>query len=1148
MLKITFLGGMKLEWQGTLLPFKAPPKASPLLAQLLLGRQAPIPRDTLAFSLWPEDDESTARANLRRHLYYLRRELPEQADEQPWVIKVGRGHHWNPASRFQLDVAAFERLSEQTDTLEQAAECYTGDLLPELYEDFIDYERQRLRNQYFENLSQLVSSLKDRGDYRRALLYAQQILQQDPWQEDMVRESLRLANAAGDRSGALQAYLQFTERLEAELDLPPMPETTALYEQIRAGAGSRDRATLEPAQIGQERPVKSHNFPPEFTAFVGRTHELLQIKTLLQDSSTRLLTLVGAGGIGKTRLAVQAVKEFEQVEERFPDGLYFISLAELSGPGLLVPALLNALETGPAAGDSGERQGLFDYLRRKRLLLLLDNFEHLMDGAELLTEILSHAPQVMILVTSRSPLNLQAELRLPLSGLAFPEDLDGVMGDYEAVQLFERVANRITLGVSFPPEQYAAIGRICHLVQGVPLALEMAANWVRMHSCERIAAEIERSLDFLVSPLRDAPDRHRSMRAVFEHTWESLPPTLQTALAHITMFPASFNLDAALAVADASALDLAALLDKSLLQRSPNGRYWIHELLRQFLAEQPQAQQAAERLNEQHAAYFLSMVRQQAPALLMGQLQVLESLSLELAHVRKAWIWACENQPDVAERALQGLFDFFQARGHFEEGRDLLASALTRDPGPSFKRFQMAVSARIACLDFQLGNRVIGRETLELSLDFWRDTSNAAELLFGLNWLGYMLDEQADYPGAAAALEEALLLAEELEDDYGLCAARFESGRLAYNRGDFSAAETNYTESLTLANRLGMRLMTGYSLLGLGSVTRYLTQYTMSETHMQKALRQFTELDHRRGQTVALNALADLVYVQGDFNRALEYYARSHHLIQETGDLLREGGSLIGQGNINHEMGDYSAAIAYFRQALQAMLELDHKVGEAICHNNLGNATRDVGDYARSLQHFETSLRIKREIGDIKGESVSLGNLCMTQLLVGDPEGARRTGEQGVEAAREIDYKDVLAGNLTVLGHAQTALAQLDEAAHSYRAAIDDARRALEPLGGIVDVTLRTGDLAGALEASQVILKSVGSGEIDSVHQALRVYWMCYKGLHANGDARARPFLAKAARLLEERAAKISEPEMRLLFRKAVPWNKLILDEVKKSL
>lgn len=367
---------------------------------------------------------------------------------------------------------------------------------------------------------------------------------------------------------------------------------------------------------------------------------MARIKALLVDPACRLLTLVGPGGVGKTRLAIQAAAT---LTENFPQGIYFAPLQGIHTGEFLVSALAEAVNFA-LSGHQKPLTQVLNYLSNKSILLLLDNFAQLVDqgGPPTLIEILAAAPDIKLLVTSREVLSLQEEWLYPVQGLPVPDTVEtGKLKPDGAVHLFIARARQVQPDFS-AADQPAAVLRICRLVEGMPLALELTASWTRTLSCQAIAAEIQRSIDFLVTPLRNVPDRHRSMAAVFHHSWQLLSGAEQEVFKRLSVFRGGFQREAAEQVAGATLASLAALVDKSMLRREANDRYQIHELLRQYAQEQLEAQpEAVAQTHQAHCAYYAGFLYQRSEAIESGDQQgAVADIEAELENVRAAWQWA----------------------------------------------------------------------------------------------------------------------------------------------------------------------------------------------------------------------------------------------------------------------------------------------------------------------------------------------------------------------------------------------------------------------------------------------------------------------------------------------------------------------------
>jgi len=565
-------------------------------------------RETLAGLLWGETSETQARKSLTKALSTLNKLLA------PYLCIDRQGAAFNQAADCQVDVTTFEALMatgdppQTVEPLRAAVALYQGDFLEGFsvkdapaFEEWVLTQREHLRALVLHALDALVDDALHRADYITGLEDATRLLVLDPWRESAHRQMMILLARSGQRPAALAQYERCRQALADELGVGPLPETIALYEQLKA--------TAEPPP---------HNLPPP-RLFVGREVELGQLVSRLNDPDCRLLTLVGPGGVGKTRLAIEGARHYVQPERTlgevgFTDGVYTVNMATLIGEDLATPARVEhsspCQKFAMAIADalrlslldlSDLIEPLLNHLRHKTMLLALDNYEPLHEEDPFVTSILQNAPGVKLLVTSRERLNLREEWTMAIGGLDYPasdwgpggapatgdgnEDEIAILENYSAVAFFVRQAQRVRGEFLLPRAEAPSIVRICQLVEGFPLALELAADWLRVLSCAEIVQEIEKNLDFLSTTMSNMSERHRSMRAVFARSWQRLSPQEQAVFRQLSVFRGGFQREAAQAVAAASLRILTSLVDKSLLRLTPTGHYEIHELLRQFAAE-----------------------------------------------------------------------------------------------------------------------------------------------------------------------------------------------------------------------------------------------------------------------------------------------------------------------------------------------------------------------------------------------------------------------------------------------------------------------------------------------------------------------------------------------------------------------------------
>lgn len=497
--------------------------------------------------------------------------------------------------------------------------------------------------------------------------------------------------------------------------------------------------------------------PSASTPLVGRETELASIAQLLADPACRLVTLVGPGGIGKTRLALQLAAN---LQEHFSHGVYYVGLTSLTDPALLAQTIASAVAC-PVHGAAEPRVELVQWLRQRQLLIVMDNLEHLLDGVDLLAEILQHVPGVRLVTTSRERLNLQGEWLFEVQGLPVPALSGAGLEESSAAQLFLQSAQRARVGFMPSAQDRSAIARICRLVDGMPLAIELAAGWVRMLSCTEIADEIERDLHFLASTARDIPARHRSITAVFDQSWSLLEPRERSVLSRLAVFRGGFDRDAAEKVAGATPAVLSSLVSQSLVRRAGPHRYDLHELVRQYCGERLHETTAAVEVHLAHALAVRDLVVEARPLLIgPGQMEWLDRLETEINNVRAALAWTLEAGEitlGLEIAAAQG--NFWYQRDYQAEGYRWLVQFLDApDPGvPPLQRVDAQNGA--GYLAFELGEFDAAQALLEKSLAMLEEMPTSPLLGTALVVLGQVQGSQGHYEKARATLERALSLA-----------------------------------------------------------------------------------------------------------------------------------------------------------------------------------------------------------------------------------------------------------------------------------------------------------------------------------------------------------------------------------------------------
>jgi predicted ATPase/DNA-binding CsgD family transcriptional regulator len=615
------------------------------------------------------------------------------------------------------------------------------------------------------------------------------------------------------------------------------------------------------------------------TPFVGRTKELTDITARLVNPDCRLLTVTGLGGSGKTRLAIEAATT---VAPHFSHSAVFVGLQPLTRSDLLVHTIAQALSLTLYGEDESETQ-LFNHLREKSLLLLLDNFEHLLSSTALISTILIYAPKVKILVTSREALNLQEEWIYPLKGMNIPlSAYTTSLEDYEAVQLFLYHSRRIRPDFELANEHESVI-RICEMTAGLPLAIELAASWLKGLTAAQIAFEMRHNLDFLSTTTRNVEERHRSMRAVFDQSWKLLSEDERLIFAQLSVFSGGFDSDAAGQVAGASFACLAALVEKSLIQLESAGRFGIHELLRQYGMEKLEEYGETAATYTRHSHYFAQLLLQHETALKQPQqLETMQAIERDFENIRMAWEWSVQNQHVTHLHAmLNGLYLFgFLGSRHRE----------------TITMFQQSLEPSVA--DTPLFGRLLVRRWgylhwwyqadytealagIEQALTIAVAENNRFEIAFCHLMAAYAMISMQRYEEALPHLETSQALFEALNEPFYVCWVLHRLGYVYANLNNIDK-EIEYTEqSLALARVTHNRFSLVICLYNLGSDYILNNDYVTGRQYGTEALQFATETGHQCQISHAFSLLALHAFFQEDYITCQDYAERSQTIIED---------------------------------------------------------------------------------------------------------------------------------------------------------------------------------------------------------------------------------------------------------------------------
>jgi len=702
-----------------------------------------------------------------------------------------------------------------------------------------------------------------------------------------------------------------------------------------------------------------HNLPPQSTDFIGRSLELAAVDELLSSPSCRLLTLLGPGGIGKTRIALQAA--VERIE-KYSNGVFFVALAPLTNPDNLVQTIAGAVGTGFYSKEDPQVQ-LINFLRDKEMLLVMDNFEHLIQGAGLLADILAVAPGVRFLVTSRQRLNLRGEWLYEVKGMRYSTGVekDGSSHD-SAIRLFERNTLRLVPEFELNGDNTPLVTEICRLVGGMPLAIELAASWMRVLNLTEIIAEMREGLDFLETTLVDVPGRHRSLGRVFEYSWKLLSEKEQAALAGLSCFRGGFGRKEAKDVAGAGLPMIGSLVDKSLLFRISADRFGVHEVTRQYAEAKLEKNSVLHSsVRERHCLYYIDFLEEREVLLkTFERKRAIDEMYGEIENIRSAWDWAVEHRryTDIA-RSTRSLIVLHNSLGWFRSGEQLFSRTID-SLGEVPESADQAIADLLlnrGWLRVLIGRRKKAVEDFEQCLSLFRrigDRSGEAaalcrlsttELFAGqfdkatelavesvkcvegtgdlfikamtLNDYGNVERRMGNYTHAAEIYAEALAVLEEAGDTYGEIICLGNLGIVNYRLGNLEIAKKITEESIALAEKFGEKRMIALRRSDLANVLRAMGEMEQARKILLLCIEQNRELGLRSATAINIGNLACVEREDGNTDKAEELYSEMNRIATELGRPMMLIDSLCGLADTAMLDCDVDRAFECYYRALE---------------------------------------------------------------------------------------------------------------------------------------------------------------------------------------------------------------------------------------
>jgi predicted ATPase/DNA-binding SARP family transcriptional activator len=896
---------------GEPLPRLRSRKGHALLALLALHHPSPLDRSFLAASLWPDASPSNALYNLRRTLADLRRALGTHASHlrspspRSLALDLSLAH---------VDLLAFDAALAQGDdaALRRAVALYRGPLLADCTEAWLLPERERREAAYLAALERLATRARTRGERAEAERYLRLALACDPLRESACRALMALLAEQGETSAALQLYQGLRRRLHEELCATPDAATTALFQRLRAGArekawpGARcaprgetadgseaggPGAGLTPYGAGRGDYASAARLPVPPTALIGRERERETARELLEREEVRLLTLTGPAGVGKTRLALEIAAE-RQEEGR--EEVWFVDLTPVREAGRVLATIAQALGVRETA-EVTLKESVQCWLQERRTLLVLDNFEQVVEAASDLSELLSAAPDLKVVVTSREALRLLGEQTFPVAPLAVPPEgvpvtplgtrrmSPEVLRHYASVELFVRRAGNAVPGFALTDENAMPVATICRRLDGLPLAIELAAAQVATIPPGEMVRELDHRWRLLEKGFRDAPARHRSLWAAVEWSYRLLSPEMRHFFARLSVFRDGWTASAAQIVCSAprAATFLQHLVASSLVvvEQQEGVRYRMLETLREFGWGQLTSAER-EALQRRHLACFVRLARSaSARSLQPDGTQSVTVLNRERGNLQAALDESAPlGRSRLGLRLAVCLGGFWEVHADYAEGqerlRDLLAQAGARFP-PRLRARALSWEGYLA---YRQGRTSESAASLREALAIWSELDHGPGICDTLNHLGLAAEWEARYDDAEALFHQGLALGRELQDERRIARGIDNLAVIARRKGDYEAAVALHLQSLSLSRRRGDRVRIAYALDNMGLVAEKQGDLTTARALIRQSLSLWSEAGYNRGIARGLRWLARLrAATCGDY-RAVTLYSAAFTL------------------------------------------------------------------------------------------------------------------------------------------------------------------------------------------------------------------------------------------------------------------------------
>jgi predicted ATPase/DNA-binding SARP family transcriptional activator len=937
LLQIYTLGDLRILCEGKPVKGLRSRKAQALMVYLACTSK-PHAREAIADLFWSGSSPSQAMSNLRDVIHALRNHLKPFVDISRYSIGL------NPEAEVWIDVAELDAslailrdaedniTIERANKIEEALDLYQKDFLDGFYvrgaqgfEEWLVVERERIRLATLDALILLVKHHSREGNCQKGIYYARRALELEPLMEVGHQQLMLLLASCGRSSEALIQYRTCQKMLQEELGVEPSEETKEIYKKLQKGE------KIPGAFAGRPR----HNLLLPYTSLIGRDEELAKIAGQLEDPTCGLLTLIGVGGIGKTRLGLHAAAE---ALDHYPDGVWLVELAAFNEAEILPDKIASVFGvSAQEAKSGGVTDILVDYLKNKKLLLVLDNCEHLIEAcADFAEALLNGCPNVNVLATSREAFGIREERLFHVSPLTLPpKELPlKKLEIYPAIQLFLERAGAARPRFRLTSENSAVLAEICWQLEGIPLAIELAAARVKVISLDQIARRLQDRFQLLTGGPRTALPRHQTLQATMDWSYGLLSELERSLLRRLSVFSGGWTLNAAEEVATFgqvqkdNVLDLLTqLVDKSLVLVEEWGdrvRYGMLETVRQYGVRTLSEEDEVKETRQRHANFFVQLAEGADEGMRDArQVKSMEILDVEHDNLRAALRWATDqSDADLALRLVGASGWFWLMRGHWKESWQWLRKALDLEPGTN-----PILRAKAICkaggLEIFRGNLVGTVELIEEALDISRQAENEEYIAWSLNLMGQAKTwSDKDMGEAAPYLTESADLFRRLNNDWGVAFTVKYMGQILESQGEYERGMNHIKESVALFEKVGDAWHGAHSLFFLGGSASRNNDFQLAEWAYEQVLEKCSLIEDKVMRAHALRGLGQLALQKDDREHMEEIYLEALEALQKIGDEFCVASVLRGLGEVAQRKGNFTKAARLLGQGLRTYEKL----------------------------------------------------------------------------------------------------------------------------------------------------------------------------------------------------------------------------------